>query len=257
MAFFTGNIRSKELVMDTQLFVILPQDGKFYRKTQKPTKTLILLHGLSDNAASWVRYTALERYAERYNLVVAMPEVQRSLYLNMKFGLKYESYIAQELPEILEDLFHISVAREDMMIAGLSMGGYGALRCALKYPEKYFGCASFSGALMQLNAMQSAKPTNADADLRAAIGPELIYPEDFSIFDLFDQAIKNGNLPRIFMTCGTEDSLFPQNNAFAEKLGKLPIDFTFRSWPGIHEWGVWDKSIEMMLRHFLGEPMAK
>lgn len=247
MAFFTGNIRSRELVMDTQLFVILPQEGKFYKKTQEPAKTLILLHGLSDNAASWVRYTSIERYAQRYNLVVAMPEVQRSLYLDMKFGLKYESYIAQELPVILENLFHTSVAREDLMIAGLSMGGYGALRCALKYPEKYSCCASFSGALSFNNDLP---------DLKSAIGPELIYPEDLSGFDLFDQAvIKKSNLPRIFMTCGTEDFLYQQNKAFAEKLSKHPIDFTFRDWPGIHEWGVWDKSIEMMLSHFLGDPI--
>ena len=100
-----------------------PQDGKFYNtgKVQDP-KTLILLHGLSDNSSAWVRYTALERYAEQYNLLIAMPEVQRSFYTDMKYGIQYEKYVAEELPFILENLFHTSTAPGDLIIAGFIHG---------------------------------------------------------------------------------------------------------------------------------------
>lgn len=93
MGFFSGNIYSASMRMETQVNVILPQDGRNYTWDQKP-KTLILLHGLSDNASTWMRLSSIERYAQMYNLAVVMPEVQRSWYQDNSYGMRMFTYIA-------------------------------------------------------------------------------------------------------------------------------------------------------------------
>ena len=111
--------------------VILPHDSRKHlgveplhagiTPSEKP-KTLILLHGLSDNWAAWMHRTSLLRYAESFDIAVLAPEVQRSFYMDMRNGPAYYTYITEELPELAAKQFNISVAPEDLMIAGLSMG---------------------------------------------------------------------------------------------------------------------------------------
>ncbi len=110
-------------------------------------KVLYLLHGLSDDASAWQRYTAIETVANEYGLVVVMPSVGRSFYTDQPNGQHYFSYLMEELPQYLSDVFDLAPKREDTLIAGVSMGGYGAVKAALLYPERFFAAASFSGAL--------------------------------------------------------------------------------------------------------------
>lgn len=255
MAFFTGNIYSRALLQDTQLNVILPQDGRFYEK-KGTTKTLILLHGLSDNASVWFRKTAIERYAEQYNLIVAMPEVQRSYYTDMKFGHNAYTYISEELPKLLQEMFHISTNREDMMVAGLSMGGYGAMKCAFEYPDRFGYCGAFSGAydITALKAMSAGEQPvveGFDKDVCAIFGQEMV-PEEAQMTKVLER-IKSGRgpWPKLYFTCGTDDFLYPVNQEIRKILGSLDIDMIYEEWPGIHEWGFWDESIERMLKLFL------
>ncbi len=255
MAFFTGNIRSKVLRMDTQLHVIIPQDGKFYKETGEDPKLLLLLHGLSDNASVWSRYTAVEQYAEKHNVLVAMPEVQRSFYWNMRYGLNYEDYIAEELPALMSKLFHISVKREDTIIAGLSMGGYGAMRCALRHPDIFGKCASFSGVIwpmeVQIDDYQKAQSGDMEQDVLAIFGEGEDIPKNFAIPEILEEAKTNGQLPELFLTCGTEDFICEQNQAFHRLLEERNVDHTFLQWPGIHEWKFWNKSVELMIKEFM------
>ena len=104
MAFFMGTIYSKSMLQDTAFNVILPHDGRRYIWTEPP-KTLILLHGLSDSAATWIRRTAIERYAERYNLAVIIPEVQRSWYQDMVYGVRAFHYIRKRFWILLKKCF--------------------------------------------------------------------------------------------------------------------------------------------------------
>ncbi|HJF00062.1 MAG TPA: esterase family protein [Sellimonas intestinalis] len=255
MAFFTGNIRSKALRMDTQLQVIIPQDGKFYKDEGKDPCLLILLHGLSDNASVWSRYSAVERYAEQYNVLIAMPEVQRSFYWNMKYGLNYEDYIAEELPELMKKLFHVSCRREDTIIAGLSMGGYGAMRCAFRHPDTFGKCASFSGVIwpmeVEMDDYQKAQSGDMDQDILAIFGEGTSIPEDFSIPVILEGAEEKHKIPQLFVTCGTEDFLCGQNQNFHRFLEEKNIDHKFLQWPGIHGWKFWDRSVELMLEEFV------
>ena len=146
MAYFTGTIYSETLRMDTNIAVIAPKKaipfGREYNG--KPYKVVYLLHGLSANSADWLINTEAQINATKYNVVFITAEVQRSFYTDMKYGLKYFTYISEELPKLCASLFNISAKREDTYIIGMSMGGYGALKCAMRHPETYCGVAAFS-----------------------------------------------------------------------------------------------------------------
>ena len=140
MAFLHCEIASESLRMATAVDVILPDKGEL-----SEVKTLYLLHGLTDDCTGWTRYTAVERYARERGLAVVLPEVQRSFYTDMAYGLPYFTYVSEELPAVCRRMFGLGAAREQNYIFGLSMGGYGAMKCALTYPDRYAGAASFSG----------------------------------------------------------------------------------------------------------------
>ncbi len=261
MSYFVGNVYSDMMMQDTQIHVILPQDGRRYIWEEKP-KTLILLHGLSDNAATWVRRTAVERYAERYNLAVLMPEVQRSWYYDMEHGVSAYSYIAHELPELAAKLFHISIKREDMMIAGLSMGGYGALRCAITAPDVFGYCGAFSGAYDLPDIMRMSREEketypllkDVDREIAAIVDDKTSITDRYSIQALLKEFSGSPeSLPEVYMVCGTEDFLYAQTQEVKKLCEKAIPVFTYEEWHGIHEWDVWDEAIEKMLKHFLGE----
>src|SRR4051794_33924272 len=108
---------------------------------------LYLLHGLSDDHTAWLRYTSIERYAAARGLAVVMPAVGRSFYADEAHGHRYWQYVSEELPAIVAQFLRVSTDPADTFVAGLSMGGYGALKLALTHPDRYAAAASLSGAL--------------------------------------------------------------------------------------------------------------
>ncbi|GMO48730.1 MAG: alpha/beta hydrolase family protein [Termitinemataceae bacterium] len=262
MAFLSGNIYSRSIVMDTHIGIFLPQDGRRYIWEDKP-KTLILLHGLSDDASVWMRRTSVERYAERYNLALVMPEVQRSFYTDMKNGQKYYQYIAYELPQLIEKMFSVSIEREDLMIAGLSMGGYGAMRIAFDNPDRFAYCGAFSGAY-DIAALVRDAPKMVDilgdfpADIRGIFGENPVIPKELEIPEILKNAKSkadklNVSLPKLYMACGTYDFIHKQSNDIHNLLNELEIGHRYTELIGkYHEWDVWDGAIETFLRHCLG-----
>lgn len=258
MAFLSGNIYSKSLIMDTRINLFLPQDGRRYCWQDDP-KTLILLHGLSDDASVWARRTAVERYAERYNLALVMPEVHRSFYQDMKNGQRYYAYITAELPALLEKMFSVSLKREDLLIAGLSMGGYGALRCAFDRPERFGYCGAFSGAY-DIGALVRDARTFTDiigdfpADIRGIFGEDPAIPSSAEIPFILKKAKESGlALPRLYMVCGTSDFIYNHSLETHKQLDELGIEHIYEEFDGkFHEWDVWDEAVEKMLEHFLG-----
>ena len=138
MACLSWTFHSPSLRMATHAFVVLPE------YPAQPQNTLILLHGLSGACDTWNRRTSIERYAQKHNLAVIMPEVQRSWYTDMVYGLPYFTFITDELPRLAANTLRVPVDPAHLYVGGLSMGGYGALKCALTYPERYAGCISLS-----------------------------------------------------------------------------------------------------------------
>lgn len=251
MALFKGSIRSEVLNMNTGLSVVLPHDSSVV-DVKNPVKVLYLLHGLKGNADSWNNNTSIERYARLHGVAVVMPEVQNSFYMNMAMGPDYFTYITQELPEICSQMFSFSKERQYNYIAGLSMGGYGALKAAFTYPERYSGCASFSGSLNIEEIVKIAKKENAINAIRVLLGDDMKL-KDKDKLDYLVQGIKASRpqlMPNIYITCGKQDYLFSSSNDFIGFLDKEEIPFAHEFWDGTHEWDFWDKSIEKYLNQF-------
>src|SRR5659263_392990 len=103
------------------VYIVVPDPGSMGNLPMRKRKVLYLLHGLSDDGSAWQRFTAIETIAHKSGLVVVMPSVGRSFYIDQPNGQKYFSYLMDELPRYLADVFDLSPEREDTLIAGNSM----------------------------------------------------------------------------------------------------------------------------------------
>lgn len=252
MAILRTDLYSQSLDMDTSLVVILPQDEA---RDQEPPRVLYLLHGLSNNCMAWLKHTSIVELAIERNFAVVMPEVQRSFYSDMAHGLPYFRYVAKELPELCETLFGLSRRREDNFIAGLSMGGYGAAKFALTNPEQYAACASFSGCVDILGVSDPDEKVLRDI---ASItgGAAIPLGAEHDLFALTDRALEQGqSLPRMLLTCGTEDFLHEGNQKFRTHLSEQSVPFTYREWAGEHNWKFWRESLLLAFDFFDGKEL--
>ena len=240
MAFLELKFHSVSLGQSVSVNILVPE------KKEGTFKTLWLLHGLSDDHNSWMRYTSVERYADRYSLAVVMPCVDRSWYTDTAYGKKYFTFITEELPAQMAYLFKgYSRAREDNLVMGLSMGGYGAVKAALTYPENYSFCASFSGAL---DITRKNRPYHLE-EWRSIFGFDLKSAAELegTKHDLFAIAKEAKDPPFIYMWCGTEDAWIEANKQFSTHLSNLGIAHTFRPSEGNHTWKYWDAQLQNAL----------
>lgn len=245
MAHLRCDIKSQVLGMTTSLEVVLPDEGKL-----RDAPVVYLLHGLSDNCSGWCRYSAVERYAFNHGAALIIPEVQRSFYTDMALGLDYFTYVSRELPKLCAHYFGLGARREQTYIMGLSMGGYGALKCALTYPKHYAGCASFS-AVTDIRRRSAECPDSQNREeFQAIFGPEVKVPANASLFDLLGRR-KAEDLPKFFVTCGEQDVLYEENCRFVRALEEKGAAVDFRHWPGDHTWDLWDRSVGMAMDLFL------
>jgi S-formylglutathione hydrolase FrmB len=207
---------------------------------------LYLLHGLTDDDTAWTRYTSIERYARARGLAVVMPQVHRSFYADETYGLKFWTFLSEELPRVVGSFFRVSADPGQTFVAGLSMGGYGAMKWALRQPERFAAVASFSGAL-DLAYIQEydLRPHIRTLTARVFAG-RTVQHSDEDLFHLIRTADK-GRLPKLTVRCGTEDALMAQNERFVATCQQhgVPVDAEFG--PGAHEWGYWDRQIEPWL----------
>lgn len=252
MAFIKIKFFSKVLGMSSEMNVILPEVSGY----DKPVKfqTLYLLHGGTDDNSAWMRYTSIERYASQNVLAVVMPAADLSYYTDMAKGRNYWTYITEEVPKISRMYFPLSDKREDNFVAGLSMGGYGAFKWALKKPETVAAAASFSGVMDIKNLLSKLNPVIKSAREKQfdyIFGDHNNIPDSEDLLYLADEAKKNGKeLPKLFQCCGTEDFTYPLNIKFRDHAMKLGIDIHYEEGHGTHEWGYWDASIQKALEWF-------
>lgn len=249
MALMHCQIDSKILDLEMSVQVILPDH---IEKCQKRLPALYLLHGLSGNYSSWTRKTSIERYASKYQLAVVMPEVHRSFYTDMANGYKYWTFLSKELPRMMEYYFPLSTKREERFVAGLSMGGYGAMKWALSYPEQFSHAASLSGALDLFYEYKQ----NGHTDEMEELLPELqnIFGDlnqfegsSNDLFTLMKRAKTRNLLPELFVLCGTEDFLYQEHLNFIHELKEQGIQAEIFEEAGQHTWDFWDRNIQKVL----------
>lgn len=256
MSTLSGDLYSESLRVTQHVNIIIPdKSDDFWTTIDGEVRVLYLLHGLGANADEWTRFSMIEAYAKIYDLVVVMPDGNRSFYENAPSGPRYLEWVSQELPAIIHTWFNLPSDREHTFIAGESMGGYGALSIGLENPGAYGGIAALSpvtdptilandfselffGAAEQAVVFGSQGPSKADSIVAKA-----------------KQSVKrngSGAIPRIIQMVGADDPFAPHVRSTAEELTSLGIENSYSSWPGRHDFLFWNEAIERSIRMLCG-----
>ncbi len=252
MAFLQVQFFSDVLQVASTVNVILPEPkqgvGIQASKAGEDPKVLYLLHGYSDDHTIWMRRTSVERYAAEHNLAVIMPAVNHSFYTNEYQVERYWDYVAEELPEIMHRFFRLSAKPEDTYVAGLSMGGYGAMKLALTHPERFAAAASFSGAV-DIFANGERKTGDRLASFTRIFGDLTnIENSEHDLFYLMKKNAKAQHKPRLYVACGDADFLYQDNLKFVPALRQNGWDVTYYEEPDVgHLWSFWDQQIKVFI----------
>lgn len=265
MAIIESNFFSKELFRSVPVDIILPTpesgdfffDSKtFYPKEGQKYQVLYLLHGFSADHSDWQRFSRIEGYAQKKQLAVVMPGVDNSFYTNLPHGGNYYDFYTKELPEVMQKLFPISAKRENNFIAGLSMGGYGAFKAALRNPAQYAAAASLSGGMNIERPQPNGKRAEGQPQIPTAqflwgaygFDYEYYKPEEEDLKVMLKNAVeKKVDLPNLYMCCGTEDFIYKSNVEYRDYANGLGVDLTYEEGPGLHDWDFWDPYIRKIL----------
>ncbi len=247
---------SETIHLDLPLNLIVPDPGKMAGVPVSQRRVLYLVHGLGSDASAWQRYTSIETYAATYGLVVVMPSAGRSFYSDLPNGQKYFTYLTQELPRYLGEVFGLYPRREDTFIAGNSMGGYGAMKAALLRPDLYCATASFSGVL-SLEFLKAFPDDPRFAEFEYMIGSlDRLTGSDFDPMVWLDKAVQfrktNGTaLPKLYISCGRQEDVYPLSGLFYSACQALGVPAEYHEEDAKHDWFFWDGQVRRFLQEIL------
>lgn len=233
--------------------VVLPPDYASSVGTRYPV--LYLLHGLSDHHGAWTTRTNLVDHASRYRLIIVTPEGNNGWYTDSATipSARYGSYLLDELVPDVQKRYRTIEEGYARGIAGLSMGGYGALKLALSHPDEFAFAASLSGALnaARYEAKDDLGWPLVSETILAAFGPTgsatRAANDLFAIVRGLPEG-PHGPRPYLYVACGTDDALLAENLAFARLLAEKKIAHEYRHLPGVHNWELWEQQIQEVLK---------
>lgn len=225
------NVRfsSKALSKQTSFNVIHPDRG------EGPFPVLVQLHGFSDDSKSWLYNSNIVRHVAELPLIVVLPDGGTARYLNVRTHERYaqqnyEDLVMRDIPAEVTRLFHVRPG--PWAIGGLSMGGYGALRLGMKFPDRFASVWAHSAGLRPLDE---------------AFLATLDSPEDADLEHFARKLKERGEWPEISFDCGTEDFLIEDNRVFHASLEELGLPHTYNEHPGAHTWDYWDEHVQEAL----------
>jgi len=241
MAFCSVQWFGESIGKATGMYVLLPEG-------RGPFPVLYLLHGLSDDHTIWQRRTSIERYAANLPLIIAMPDGHRSFYCNdpRPGGCAYEDHIVRDVVGFVDRTFPTLARCTARAVAGLSMGGYGAVMLALRHPD-VFGTACAHSAAFDF----AHRRGEGRADINALA--DVLPPGSYDCFALAEAHARGGAPLALRFDCGTEDPLLEGNRRFHEHLDRLRVPHVYAERRGGHTWDYWDahvrQTLSFVLRH--------
>jgi S-formylglutathione hydrolase FrmB len=244
---------SKSINAYSKFNVIIPAN---YNLNDERYTTVYLLHGYSGDYNDWISHTGLIKYAKDFNFIIVTPDGRNSWYTNSPTvkNRNFEDLIMKDLIPYIDHKYRTLSTRHGRAIAGLSMGGYGAMKLALKYSSSFFYAVSFSGALQFPGILKDYYKSNTlkgiEPSLKEAFGET--EDEHWRKNDpmIFADSIPIANMPYLYITIGKDDPLYgivEINRAFTEKLRKRGALYEYHELPGVHNWIFWDKEIQNVL----------
>lgn len=272
----SNSIHSEILDREMPYSIYLPES---YHSSNRSYPVLYLLHGMTGNHSSWVHGGEVHRIAGESmaenrapEMIIVMPDgLFDAFYINnYDKSILWEDFFHEEFIPEIENRYRILSQRNMRTIAGLSMGGYGALYHAIKYKEKFSAVYAMSGAFLEVAPMPESERSDWDRDFHLKTwGPynDEGYPENYkehSIQEIFKnmdpiEPVAGGwmpwgsnevPLPQIFIDCGDDDFLLQQNMNLVQIMNSKNVQFEFRVRDGGHTLDYWRSALEISLNFF-------
>jgi S-formylglutathione hydrolase FrmB len=260
MSLASFNHRSYCPGMDMPVTVLLPEkrDSAPALTGGKRYPVLYLLHGHGDDNTAWIRKSGVEMLMRDRDIITVMPAGHRGFYTNARLGHRYFDYIPKELPVVMANSFHASTKAGERYIAGFSMGGYGALKIALRLPEAYAAAGMLSVATSPYKARRAIRDAGLrditpdfieNADRIFGSEQEMEDSADDNVFRLITQ-VKPPERPRIYHACGRQDPLYGHNRELKSALEtEKDAEYRYAEGDGGHDWRFWDGQLAPMLEY--------
>ena len=260
---------SGSLMQHTYFSFVLPNDIELeevrdLQYHERDPLNLILLHGLTGTDTDWLYGGGAQQMAVQYNLNVFMPTTGNTFYLDHGYpGRDYCTFVGQELPEYLQSTFGIEMKRENTLIGGLSMGGFGAIHTALAFPQRFSACIALSSAIhvdYMAEAMRGGVEDVIPLEMAKLIfgDPDKLLTSEINPRVQYQKLKASGQpIPFIYLACGTEDDLCDANRDFAAFLREEGADFHYEEGPGRHDWFFWNEYLDRGLKHTLSQPLGE
>jgi putative tributyrin esterase len=255
MAVLSGDFYSKARFGMQTFTAILPVDPPPDGKTippyaQGPWPTIYLLHGYSGNQVDWLYRSDIEKWAMRHGYAVIMPSGSNYFFLdNEETKERFGGFVGEELVEISRKMFPLSHKREDTVIAGLSMGGFGAVRNGLRYADTFGAILALSSAMIT-DVVAGLTPENAGkmpspfGYYRHTFGDlDTLLGSDRDPKHLAKECLKTGNTPLLFLACGSEDFLYKEDLDYHNFLEEIGYPHAWWVRPGVHDFEFWNQSL--------------
>jgi len=265
MALFRTSFFSECFQRLTKMNVLLPVDTPVPQgvvKEFKPYKTLYLLHGYRGCCDDWLNNSLIMDIAAKFDIAVVMPDGINGFYVDQpKSGIRGSEFIGRELIEMTRRAFPLSDKREDTVIGGLSMGGFGTLYNALKHGDVFGHAIALSPPVKILRYESEHEPKDIEYKQTPGYFEALhgdlskVYETDRNIA-LHAKNVLDAALPvtDLFLACGYNDSLVPENRELHEQLRDMGFPHVYEEGPGTHDWPFWNEFIWRGLSHAFGEP---
>ncbi|MCE0522947.1 MAG: esterase family protein [Methylacidiphilales bacterium] len=236
MAFCEFHYFSEALQKQSAAHILLPEG-----KGRGPFPVLYLLHGLSDDHTIWMRRSNIERHVGGWPLIVVIPDGGCGFYCDAVEGFAYQTAIVRDLVNTIDTFFHTKAERKGRCIGGLSMGGYGAIKLALQYPDLFVSAHSHSGCPDYGHGGWTDLPGT-----KQILGDKLGGGGPNDLYRLAAEAKgwKQSKRPELWIDCGTKDALLKENRHFSAYLKKLRLPHVYKEFPGGHSWEYWDRHIQ-------------
>jgi S-formylglutathione hydrolase FrmB len=264
MAWLQVNFQSNSLLRNTALHIVVPAEAPPGAPPRPiaPFKTLYLLHGLMGDAADWLVNAQIAELAQQFNLAVVMPSGDNSFYMDHASSTEqYSAFIGKEVVEFTRALLPLSRKREDTLIGGLSMGGYGALYNGLRWNETFGHVIALSSALIMetaANLRDAPDPLGLNrAYYETIFGDLAAYPaSERHLYNLAQKVRDGGTPPDLYFACGWNDVLVHDNRKFAKRLETIGLPHTYEEGAGTHEWAFWNAYLRRGLARLYPVPEA-